>query len=287
MTVDHNQEPEGRRPVVNGDPRARLAENWASVTASMVSPGAVAQPRPKQPRLQPPPESTATQRPAEPAAPPEAREIAGAGRIRESGNSLTVAVAFTIFALVVAVAMTFTTQYGANPTGDDGSGTLLAASAAIALAWTISFGHRLLGRLWGAWYMLPLALLLTGPSLSGMLWQHNQEALARSYLSATGQSTLIDADADIVASTTIYAPTGCFSFMRDRHTELTTVMIASPSPQTARQQAETALAPRFAARVAAGGAASTGRIFFFDRGQGPPRVETPEQPPLDCGIGGG
>ncbi len=309
MTDKRKQEPRGRKPDDADDARSKLAENWASVTASMVSPGAGEQPRPKRPTKPAPLQQPVAPEPQlapvlKPVTPPDA--VAGGpsavaptpqppapardepdepDEFRESRNNLTVAVSFTIFALVTAMAMTIATQFSANTAGG-GSGTLLVALAAIALAWTISIGHRLLGRYWGAWYLVPLTVLLLGPSLSGMLWQHNQEALARSYLSAGGQATMIDADTNTIASTTIYTPNGCFSILRDRNTKETSVLAASATPQTARQHADMALAPRFAARIAAGGATSTGRIFFFDNGQGPPRVDTPEQPPLDCVFSG-
>lgn len=202
--------------------------------------------------------------------------------IGASRGNLTAAVSFTIFALVVALGMTFASQYSTNPAGSDGSGTLLATLLAVGLAWTISLAHRLIGRFWPAFYVIPIAVLLLGPFASGVVWQNNQESLARSYLSATGQQTMIDADANTIASTIVATEAGCFSIVRDRATKQTSVLVASTEPGTARQHADFALAPRFAAQVAAGDATSSGHVFFFDNGVGPPRVETPEQPPLDC-----
>lgn len=216
---------------------------------------------------------------------PAARPEESTEDINQSRNNLTAAVSFTIFALVIAMTMTFASQYSTNPAGSDGSGTLLAAIVAIGLAWTVSLAHRLLGRFWLIWYIVPMAILLLGPYISGILWQRDQEALARSYLSAQGQQTMIDADANTIASTIVYTKEGCFSILRNRNTKETSVLVATSVPQTARQQADAALAPRFAAHIPAGGDVSNGRVFFFDHGQGPPRPDTPTRPPLDCGNG--
>jgi hypothetical protein len=203
----------------------------------------------------------------------------------ESRNNMTIAVSFTIFALVVAMVMMLGSQYSTNPAGSDGSGTILATIAAIGVAWAIALGNRLLGRFWYVALIVPLAILLIGPMISGMLWLNNQEALAHSYLSPAGQTALIDADENTLASTAVSTPEGCFTFVRDRSTKETTVLAAGKQPGTARQHADMALAPRFAAHIPAGGAASAGHIFYFDGGNGPPRVETPDNPPLDCAGG--
>jgi hypothetical protein len=370
MSDDTDDKPAARGRESPDEARRKLAENWAAMTASMVSPDAAAprvrpssrppaplpvdgppsnvtplplpadaapaplptpQAEPQQPTPPPEPMQPTQPAPAQPAAPeprlaPVSRPASGtqptgdsmvptsasatpAGNsvealsgptavraaaaeqsnpeqeLTQGRNNLTAAVTFTIFAIVVAMAMTFATQYSTNPAGSDGSGTLLATFVSIGLAWTISLGHRLLGRFWLAWYLVPVVILLLGPFISGVLWMRNQEALARSYLSPAGSDALIDADSNTLASTTVYAKQGCFTLVRNRETKETTVMAASRTPATARQHADMALAPRFAAHVPAGGPTTAGHVFIFPDGTGPPRVEAPEQAPLDCGSG--
>lgn len=208
-------------------------------------------------------------------------EYAAEGLVRQRTN-LTAAASFTLVALIVAMGMTYAFGTSQDTSAGVGMNPWPATFAAIGLAWAISIAHRILGSWWPAYYLLPVALLISGPLLYASYWQTGQEDLARSYLGAAGKEALIDVDAVALTSATIKTADGCFALVRERDTGNTTVSVATATPSTARQHADLSLAPRFAGRVTAGGDRAASRIFVFRAGQGPPDVQVPEQPALDC-----
>ncbi|MBJ7347928.1 MAG: hypothetical protein JHC87_05070, partial [Thermoleophilaceae bacterium] len=199
---------------------------------------------------------------------------------------IAAAISWTVFALVVAIIITFVNGTSGNAFTDLGPGPFPAAFVSIVCAWLIVLSARMLGRTWPAWYIVPLLVLVVGPVVNNRLWQSGQTSAARAYLSAAGQSVMVDVDPVSLTSATVTTPNGCFAVVQARSTRDTTVSVESSSAQTARQHANTALAPRFAARIESGGTASKSHVFLFQRGQAPPVVSAPNKPPLDCAITG-
>lgn len=202
-------------------------------------------------------------------------------------HNIAAAVSWTIFAIVVATTITFINGTSGNAFTDLGPGPFPAAFVSIVAAWLIALSAGMLGRTWPAWYVVPLLVLIIGPLVNNHLWQSGQASAARAYLSASGQNVMVDVDPVSLTSATVVAANGCFAVVQARSTKDTTVSVESSNAQTARQHANTALAPRFAARIESGGPASNSHIFLFQRGQAPPVVNAPSKPPLDCAIAGG
>jgi hypothetical protein len=69
---------------------------------------------------------------------------------------------------------------------------------------------------------------------------------------------------------------------RTRSTSDTEVAVVTYLPATARQQADYALAPRYAGRIEPGGDRTTQRIFSFKGGRAPAVVQETSVTPLDC-----
>lgn len=197
-------------------------------------------------------------------------------------NVLSYGVAWTFFAMLVTAAISFSSSMTRASGEAAGPGPLVPALISVALGWVIVLAARAIGRNWGWLMIVPAVVLLLGPFAYAKFWSTGVEQTARDYLSPAGASSLIDVDSSSIVSETINTDRGCFAITRDRSREDTEVAVVTLAPETARQQADFALAPRYARRVPAGGAKSTQRVFTFKRGLGPAIVSEAPSAPLDC-----
>lgn len=197
-------------------------------------------------------------------------------------NVLSYGVAWTFFAMLVTAAISFSSSMTRASGEAAGPGPLVPALISIALGWVIVFAARAIGKNWGWLMILPAIVLLLGPFAYAKFWSTGVEDSARAYLSPVGASSLIDVDSSTIVSETINTERGCFAITRNRSNQDTEVAVVTYAPETARQQADYSLAPRYARRVPAGGAKSTQRVFTFKRGLGPAIVSEAPSAPLDC-----
>lgn len=197
-------------------------------------------------------------------------------------NVLSYGVAWTFFAMLVTAAISFSSSMTRASGEAAGPGPLVPALISIALGWVIVFAARAIGKNWGWLMILPAVVLLLGPFAYAKFWSTGVEESARAYLSPAGATSLIDVDSSSIVSETINTDRGCFAITRNRSNKDTEVAVVTYAPETARQQADYSLAPRYARRVPAGGARSTQRVFTFKRGLGPAIVSEAPSAPLDC-----
>lgn len=202
--------------------------------------------------------------------------------IKRDRNVLTYGVAWSAFAIVMTGAIAFTSSMSGDPAASAGPGPLIPGLLSIALGWVIVIAARGMGNGWWSLMLIPAVVLLVGPYVYKNYWAGNVERAAHSYLSNFGTGVLIDVDATSVVSETVNTDRGCFSINRTRKNNDTEVAVSTYQAETARQQADYALAPRYAGRIAAGGERSLHRVFTFKGGRAPAIVSTPTTAPLDC-----
>ncbi len=202
--------------------------------------------------------------------------------IERDRNVFTYGVAWTIFTLMVTMAISFTNTFTQGSGQAPGPGPFIPALLSVLLGWVIVFAARGMGKNW-VWLMaIPAAVLVIGPYLYSMWWIKSVEQSGRDYLSTAALSSQIDVDQKSIVSQTINTSQGCFALTRDRETGDTRIDVVTYAPSTAQQQATMAMAARYARRVQAGGAQSTQRAFTLAGGTAPVVVEELLTPPIDC-----
>ncbi len=206
----------------------------------------------------------------------------GIPELERDRSVLTYGVAWTLFAMLVSAGIAFSSSMSRATGEAAGPGPIVPALISIGIGWVIVFAARGMGRNWGYLMILPAVILFLGPFAYANYWSTSLEDSARGYLSPIGATSLIDVDQTSLVSETINTDRGCFAITRDRKTKDTEVAVVTLVPETARQQADFALAPRYAGRITAGGARSTQRVFTFKRGLGPAIVSEVIAAPLDC-----
>lgn len=206
----------------------------------------------------------------------------GTPELNRDRNVLSYGVAWTFFAMLVTAGISFSSSMTRANGEAAGPGPLVPALISVGLGWVIVFAARAIGKNWGWLMILPAIVLLLGPFAYAKFWSTGVEESARAYLSPVGASSLIDVDSTSIVSETINTDRGCFGITRDRSKQDTEVAVVTFALETARQQADYALAPRYARRVPAGGAKSNQRVFTFKRGLGPAIVSEASSAPLDC-----
>lgn len=202
--------------------------------------------------------------------------------VKRDRNVLTYGVAWTAFCIVVTGIVAFTSSMSGDPTASAGPGPLIPGLLAIAMGWIVVVAARAMGSGWWILMIVPAAVLLIGPYVYKNFWAGSVEDAARSYLSSNGANILVDVDATSVISATQNTDRGCFAINRTRSNYDTEVDVVTYAPETARQQADFVLAPRYAGRIQAGGDRATYRVFTFKGGRAPAIVTTPSAAPLDC-----
>jgi hypothetical protein len=195
---------------------------------------------------------------------------------------LAYGLAWTAFAVVVTSCVAFSSAIGGDPASATGPGPLVPGLLSIAIGWVIVLVARGVGRGWGALMLIPALVLFIGPYMYRQYWSTSVEDAARSYLSTTGNTAKVDVDSTSIVSETVNTDRGCFSINRTRSNNNTEVSVVTYVPTTARQQADFALAPRYAGRIPAGGERTTSRVFSFLGGRAPAQIQLPREATLDC-----
>lgn len=203
-------------------------------------------------------------------------------QVTRDRNVLSYGVAWTAFCVVITGILSFTSSMSGDPTAAAGPGPLIPGLLSIALGWIVVIAARGMGNGWWVLMIVPAAVLLVGPYVYKNVWAGGVQDAARSYLSTNGAAIQIDVDATSVVSATKNTNRGCFAINRTRSNYDSEVAVVTYQPETARQQADFALAPRYAGRIEAGGERATYRVFTFKSGRAPAIVTTPTAPPLDC-----
>jgi hypothetical protein len=219
---------------------------------------------------------------AQAAAPQRARSEETYEHVRRDRNVLSYGFAWTAFAFVVAAAIAFTNSMSGDSTTAAGPGPMMPTLISIGIGWSVVLASRALGKYWYTLMILPALVLFIGPYAYHGYWANGVETSARSYLSNMGTDVLIDIDNTSIISETVNSERGCFAITRERATKTTVVSVVTYASDTARQQADFSMAPRFAGRIEVGGERSSHRQFTFQNGLAPPTVTTPEVAPLDC-----
>ncbi|MFY9489058.1 MAG: hypothetical protein WAP35_10255 [Solirubrobacterales bacterium] len=202
--------------------------------------------------------------------------------VKHDRNILTYGVAWTAFSIAVTAVIGFTANMGGDPAAAAGPGPMIPGIASIVMGWVVVVASRPLGRYWGVMMLIPALVLIAGPYVYKNFWAGSVEDAAHSYLSVRGTNSSIDVDATSVVSETVNTERGCFSINRVRSSNDTEVAVVTYVAETARQQADYALAPRYAGRIEAGGERAVNRVFTFKGGRAPAIVSTPGVAPLDC-----
>jgi hypothetical protein len=202
--------------------------------------------------------------------------------IERDRNVLTYGVSWTIFAFLVTALIGFFTTLNASAGSAPGPGPLIPGLISIVLGWVVVFAARGMGKNWVWLMIIPAAVLFIGPYIYSVYWATSVDDSARNYLSATGANALIDVDQTSIVSETVNTSRGCFAITRKRDNLDTEVSVVTLTPSTARQQADFALAPRYAQRIPAGGTRVTQRVFTFKKGETPAIVSDLTAAPLDC-----
>jgi hypothetical protein len=197
-------------------------------------------------------------------------------------NVLSYGVAWTAFALTITAIISFNSSISGDPTAGSGPGPLIPGLVSIVLGWVVVIAARAMGKGWRWLIVIPALVLLIGPFVYSSYWANSVADGARSYLSDTGAGAQVDIDATSIISETVNTSRGCFAINRARSSFDTEVQVVTYAPETARQQADYALAPRYAGRIGAGGERATSRVFSFKSGRAPAIVAVPASPPLDC-----
>lgn len=209
----------------------------------------------------------------------------GTAQMDRDRKVLTYGVAWTFFCIFVTAALSFMSVVqgsGGGPT----PGTFAPAMISIVLGWVVVFIGRNMGSNWAWMMVVPAVVLVLGPFFYTS-WRMGQiENTARTYMSSAAASANVDIDARSIVSETMNTKQGCFALTKDRETGDVRVDVASYAPATAQQQATMALAPRYARRVAPGGARQANRSFTLAKGQLPVVVATRVTAPIDCANAG-
>lgn len=204
----------------------------------------------------------------------------GIAQIDRDRKVLSYGASWTAFCIFVTAAFSFLNvvqgaESGPNP------GTFAPAMVSIVLGWIVVFVGRNMKN-WGWLMIIPAVVLVIGPFFYTS-WRIGQlDTITRSYLSSIGAKAEIDTDAKSVVSETINTSQGCFALTKDRDSGDVRIDVVSYAPATAQQQATMALAPRYARRVAPGGARVANRTFKLANGSLPVVVSTALTPPIDC-----
>ncbi|MBK5229736.1 MAG: hypothetical protein JJE27_01050 [Thermoleophilia bacterium] len=206
----------------------------------------------------------------------------GFERVVRDRNVLSYGVAWTAFALTITAIISFNSSISGDPTAGSGPGPLIPGLVSIVLGWVVVIAARAIGRGWRWLIVIPALVLLVGPFVYSSYWANSVADGARSYLSNDGAGAQVDIDATSIISQTVNTSRGCFAINRARGSFDTEVQVVTYAAETARQQADYALAPRYAGRIGAGGERTTSRVFTFKSGRAPAIVTTPASPPLDC-----
>jgi hypothetical protein len=210
----------------------------------------------------------------------------GIPQLNRDRNVLTYGVSWTLFALFVTAAISFSSVLSRGAAGPS-PGTLVPALISIVLGWVIVFAARNMGPNWGWLMLIPAVILVLGPFFY-TTWRLGEiEASSRTFLSSAATKSTIDIDPSSIVSETVNTPQGCFAMTTDRESGKVTIDAVTYAPATAQQQATMALAPRFARRVPAGGDRAANRRFYLNHGQLPVIVEERLTPPIDCQNSGG
>lgn len=194
-------------------------------------------------------------------------------------------VAWTAFCIVATIIVSLSNAT-ANPDLGPSPGMFAPAMLSIALGWIVV----IVGRSMSGWRLLmlvPAVVLLLGPFVYTN-WRLSQlEQASRDYLSQTAHDTVIDMDSSTILSGTINTDQGCFALTKDRVSGTVRVDTVSYAPATAQQQANMALAPRYARRVPAGGERAVARSFTLDKGHLPVIATVLASAAIDCAGAGG
>lgn len=199
-------------------------------------------------------------------------------------NVLTYGISWTIFAVIVMMVVGYFSAMRTGSNASMGPGPLVPGLVSIAIGWVIVFAARGMGKNW-VWLMsIPLLILVVGPFFANAYWSTSLADGARSYLSSSAASVRVDSDPTSTISETVNTDRGCFAFTQFQDTKNVEVAVVTPLPTTARQQADLALAPRYARRVGAGGPKLPFRVFLLERGQMPVIATEVKAAPLDCAM---
>lgn len=202
--------------------------------------------------------------------------------IERDRNVFTYGVAWTIFTLMVTMAISFSSAFTQGSGQAPGPGPFIPALVSILLGWVIVFAARGMGKNW-VWLMaIPAVVLVLGPYVYSMWWIKSVEQSGRDYLSSTAATAQIDVDQRSIVSQTVNTDEGCFALTRDRETGDTRIDVVTYVPSTAQQQSTLSMAARYARRVQAGGPQATQRTFRMAKGNPPVVVEDLLSPPIDC-----
>ncbi|MFT4049294.1 MAG: hypothetical protein QM648_05575 [Solirubrobacterales bacterium] len=292
-------------PVQNGSAAQPAATDFGFAEMDPFAAQQQPQPATPEPRLAPV-SDTPKLAPASPAAQPrrvepeseEARDPAAEREARRRAEARTVSerdgiavmendrsvfgygVAWTLFCIIVTAIVSLSNAT-ANPDLGPTPGMFLPAMISIGLGWIVV----LLGRSVRSWRLLmiiPAVVLVLGPFYYTS-WRVDQlEEAARDYLSAAGADTQIDTDASSILSGTINTSEGCFALTKDRTSGTVRVDVVSYAPLTEQQQANFALAPRYARRVPAGGTTAVARSFTLKSGKLPVQAIQISEATIDC-----
>lgn len=211
----------------------------------------------------------------------------GTPELDRDRSVMTYGVAWSLFAMMVTAGIAFTSSMSSATGEAAGPGPLVPALISIGIGWVIVFAARGMGKNWVYLMIIPAVILFLGPFIYAQLWSTSIEDSARTYLSPAGANALIDVDQTSVVSETINTDRGCFAVTKNRQNEDTEVAVVTYVPETARQQADYSLAPRYARRIPAGGPRATQRVFTFKNGAGPAIVSEATSAPLDCATSTG
>lgn len=204
----------------------------------------------------------------------------GIAQIDRDRKVLSYGASWTAFCIFVTAAFSFLNVVQGSE-AEPSPGTFAPAMISIVLGWIVVFVGRNMKN-WGWLMIVPAVVLVIGPFFYTS-WRIGQlDSLTRDYLSSTASSASIDTDAKSVVSETINTDQGCFALTKDRESGDVRVDVVSYAPATAQQQATMALAPRYARRVAPGGARVANRSFKLANGSLPVVVSTALTPPIDC-----
>lgn len=204
----------------------------------------------------------------------------GIPEVERDRSVLGYGVAWSFFCLFVAAVISIA-NVTSNPDMGPGPSALVPALISIVLGWVVvAIGHRL--RVWGWLMIIPAVVLLIGP-FAWTSWQvRTMESDARAYLSTAAAGAAIDIDSANILSATVNTGNGCFALFKERGSGDVRVDVVSSQAATAQQQATMALAPRFARRVAPGGARALQRSFTLAGGKLPVNVIEQASPAIDC-----
>lgn len=204
----------------------------------------------------------------------------GIAQMERDRKVLSYGASWTAFCIFVTAAFSFLNVVQGSDSGPS-PGTFAPAMISIVLGWIVVFVGRNMKN-WGWLMIAPAVVLVLGPFFYTS-WRIGQlDTVTRSYMSSVAAKAEIDTDPKSVVSETINTAQGCFALTKDRDSGDVRVDVVTYAPATAQQQATMALAPRYARRVAPGGARVANRSFTLAHGSLPVVTATVLTPPIDC-----